>query len=111
MAAKQAGGVGAQLTHDCGISGSPRAAMRGSVRVGESGKEPEREGGGAGFRGRFWREEPVRGVAMEGRSSGVCGGSRQRGIVSRKIRSMRKSMGVLCFRVPLLLTFVGSGEF
>lgn len=48
MAAKELSGVGTQLTHDCGISRSPRAAMRGSVRVGESGKEPNREGGGPG---------------------------------------------------------------
>lgn len=51
MAAKEPGGVGTRLTHDCGISRSPRAAMRGSVRVGERAeKEPNREGGGPALR-------------------------------------------------------------
>lgn len=36
---------GGRLTHDCGVAGSPRAAMRRSVRVGES-EEPNREEGG-----------------------------------------------------------------
>ena len=94
MAAKERGGVGAQLTHDCGISRSPRAAMRGSVRVGERAeKEPNREGGGPCFQsvvvsggaGSFAMEGP------EFRASAAVPGSGEN--VSRKISGDAKVDG------------------